>query len=206
MIREKITKAEADRLMKNKGKTRGLVLKTLGSYVASERGREAIELIEKRMKELGYPFKFENIFSFRWYPAPLIFLVILVVLEFFNWDKKRSFEIGYKALITSLFARLMLRSFTSLDAAFKVTPRFWRSYSTLGDMEWVKHDIKKRYAVLRLSNYQRFQDKIYPILYDYMRGYLTRIMEIITKSKKVEVELTKCISNGDPYDEFTFRW
>lgn len=197
-----ITKKEADRIMKIKGKIRGLVLTTLKNYIIAKKGDNAIKKVEKKMKEIGYPFSFKGLSSVGWYPVSTVTLVILITLEALNWGEKENFKIGYEAPITSLLAKLMLRAFPSLEIAFKVTPKFWRSYTNLGEMNWVKRDIKNKYAVLRLTNYPKF----HPIIYEYFRGYLKRIMEIISKSRNVKVELTKSIYKENPFDEFTFTW
>ena len=198
----KITKEEAEKILKVKGRIRGLVLTTLKDYVVNQKGKEGIKKVEKRMEDLGHPFKFEELSSVKWYPAGLIQLAMLVILDTFGWDDKKNFEIGYQAPINSILAKLMLRTFTSLETAFKVTPKFWRNYTDLGEMNWVEHDMEKRKAVLRLTNYPKTNGASY----EYFRGYLKRIMEIMTKSKNVEVKITKSIYRGDPYDDFTFTW
>jgi hypothetical protein len=39
-----------------------------------------------------------------------------------------------------------------------------------------------------------------------MMGYLTKIFEIATRSKNVEVKQLKCLFWNDPYDEFKITW
>lgn len=202
MAKVHITKKEAEKILKIKGRIRGLVITTLKDYIISQKGQDGIKKVEKRMEKVGHPFEFKKLSSVKWYPAGFIQLVMLVILDTFGWDDKKNFEIGYQAPINSLLAKLMLRTFTSLEVAFKVTPKFWKNYTNLGEMNWVERDIKKRRAVLRLTNYP----KINEASYEYFRGYLKRIMEIMTKSKNVKVELTKSIYRGDSYDDFTFTW
>jgi hypothetical protein len=197
-----LTKEYVEELIKMQGKIRGLVLTTLRDYIANKKGGGSIIKIEKRMKELGYPLDFSQISSVKWYPASLITIAMLAVLDTFHWGGKENFQLGYEAPITSILAKLMLRTFTSLNAAFAVTPKFWKNYTDLGEMKWIKTNMEKKEAVLRLSNYP----KVHPVFYEYFRGYLKRIMEIMVKTKNVEVKITKSIFKDDPYDEFTFTW
>lgn len=200
---QKITKKDVEEFEKAGGQTRGMMLKSLEPYLVKKKGAKYLEAIEKRVTELGYPFEFKNVSAFKWYPAPFVFTALMVVFESFNWDKKEVFNIGYEAPINSLFSKLILRAFTSLETAYTATPKFWKSYTTSGDMEWTERNMEKKHAVLKLSNHEDFK---YPIIYDYMMGYLKRLMEITAKSKNVTIELTKSMQNGDPYDEFTFNW
>jgi hypothetical protein len=206
MAQYQLTKEYIEKLAKTKGKTRGLLLKPVVPYLIEEKGKEAVDIINKRLKKFGYDLKLENISAFKWYPAPFIYTILLSVFEFFDWNEEKATEIGYKTLINSLPAKVMLRSFTSIEVAFKITPKIWKQYTTEGEMKVVEYDMDKKYALLRLSGHKKSFSIICPIIYNYMRGYLTRIVEIITKSKNVKVELTKCISNDDPYDEFKITW
>ncbi len=202
MSTTKLTDDDIKQIVKINGRIRGLILTTLKDYIISKKGIEGLKKVEEKMKEIGYPFSFDGLSSVKWYPAPTVHLVMMVMLEVFNWGEEDNFKMGYEAPINSLLAKLMLRTFTSLEVAFRVTPKFWKNYTNLGEMNWVERDIKNKRAVLRLTNYP----KVKRGSYEYFRGYLKKIMEIMTKSKNVKVELTKTIYNGDPYDEFTFTW
>ncbi len=204
MPKIELTKEEAKKVLQTKGRIRGLILTTLKDYILKEKGEIGIEKLELRLKELNADIDLKKLSSFKWYPAGIVILVMTATLEVFNWDEKKNFEIGYNAPINSILAKLMLRTFTSLETAFKVTPKFWKNYTDLGEMNWVNYDLKKRYAVLRLTNYPKIT--VANASYEYFRGYLKKIMEIMTKSKKVKVEITKSIYKGDPYDDFTFTW
>jgi hypothetical protein len=207
MAKVKVTKKEADRLMKLSGTTRGIVLKTLGKYILNKKGKSGLEMVEERLKELGYSLKFEEVFSFGWYLAGLATLAFLVTFEIFNWDEKKALEIGYNNLINSRIAKLMLGHFVSAKEITQITSKVWHTYSNIGEVKWIKYDIKEKnsslhHSVLRLSGFE----KLHPIVYLYVNGFLKRLAEIVTQSKNLKVELTKCILNGDPYDEFKFTW
>lgn len=198
----KLSKEDIAQIMKVKGRIRGLVLTTLKDYIIEKKGEKGIKKVEEKMEETGHPFSFEGLSSIKWYPAGIIHLVMMITLDVFNWSEEDNFKIGHDVPINSVLAKLMLRTFTSLEIAFKVTPKFWKNYTDLGEMNWIKRDIKNRRAVLRLTNYP----KVHRGSYEYFRGYLKKIMEIMTSSKNVKVELTKTIYRGDPYDDFTFTW
>jgi len=202
MAEIKLTKEDIEQISKVKGRIRGLILTTLKDYIIAKEGHIGIKKVEEKMEEIGHPFSFDSVSSVKWYPANMIHLVMMIVLEVFGWTEEENFKIGYNVPINSLLAKLMLRNFTSLKVAFKVTPRFWKNYTDMGDMHWVLQDLKNKKAVLRLENYP----KVHRGSYEYFRGYLKRIMETVTSSKNVKVELTKTIYKGDPYDDFTFTW
>ena len=202
MPKIKLTKEEADKLMKTEGETRGVVLKTLEDYILSKKGLGGIKKVEEKLKELGYPFEFKKVFSFSWQSAAFSNLVVLSMLEVFDWDDSRAFDIGYNALINSRIAKLMLEKIDTMEDSNNRTPKIWKTYSTVGEMKFVEYNEKKRHSTLRLKGYKKY----HPVSYEYFRGFLTRVAEIITKSKKVKVDQTKSLFNGDSYDDFEFTW
>ncbi len=203
MAKVKVTKAEADRIMKIEDQTKGVVVKTLADYIIEKKGEKGIKMVEKRLKELGYPIKFKECSTYSWYSGSFDALITLVILEVFGWDEKKAYDIGYDSLVIhSLGARLLLTRFVSLELAFKNAQKFWHFFSYLGEVKFTKYNINKGWAILRLDGYK----KIHPAEYTYMRGSLAKILEIMTDSKKMKIEQTKCLYNDDSYDEFKLTW
>jgi len=203
MAKVKVTKKEADRLMKIEDQTKGVIVKTLADYIIEKKGEKGIKMVEKRLKELGYPMKFKECSTYTWYPGSFDALITLVILEVFSWDEKKAYDIGYDSLVVhSLGAKLLLTRFVSLELAMKNAQKFWHFFSYLGEVKFTKYDIDKSWAILRLDNYT----KIHPLEYDYVRGSLAKILEIMTNSKKVNIEQTKSLYHNDTYDEFKITW
>jgi len=204
MAKVKLTKKEADRIMNIEDTTRGTVLITLRDYILNKKGKKGVEMVENRLKELGYSFRFKDFTaSFKWYQGSFGDLIIPVILEVFHWDESKAFEIGYDSLIiNSLITKLLMSRLISLETAFKNTPKFWHYFTEVGDMKFTEYDLDKRHAILRLDNYKKF----HPTEYDYIRGNLAKILEMVTNSKNVQVEQTKSLFNNDSYDEFKITW
>ena len=118
MAREKITKEEAERIMKEGGKVRGLTLKTDADYIIEKEGKEGLKRVEERLKELGYPIKFKNFSSFGWYSLPLSAIIITVMVEVFDWDDSAIFDLAYTAPLNTTVSKMMLERLLNLERLF----------------------------------------------------------------------------------------
>lgn len=81
-------------------------------------------------------------------------------------------------------------------------PKHWHRHFDFGKMECTEKDAKRGYAILRLNGFKKFHETVYI----YTRGYLTKLIEMATNSKKVKVKQIKSLYNNDPYDEFKITW
>jgi len=204
MAKVKLTKKEADRLMKIKGNSSGSLLSSYYSYVLKKSGESGIRLVEERMKELGYPANLKNLSeasSFRWYPTSLSIFIILIILEILDWDESKAFDLGYDAPLHSIIPKLLIK-FISLERGIKEVPNYWQKLFDFGNLQCTKINIKDKYLILRLFGFKKFHLTSYFL----MMGYLTKIFEIATRSKNVEVKQLKCLFWNDPYDEFKITW
>jgi len=197
----KLTKEEADKIMRVKGNVSGTIFRADQQFVLEERGKEAVAKVERRLEELGYPIKFEEISSFKWYPEAHACLVYLLILEVFNWDKSRAFNIGYAVPSYSTLTKLLMK-YISIEKLLKEASRYWRKHFDFGEMRCVKFDGKRKSAVLRLNDFKKFHQT----LSDYIRGYITRLVEMVVKSKNVKVEQIKSLYHNNSYDEFKIAW
>jgi len=201
MVKVRVTKEEADKLMNIKGNVTSSILKAGYQFILHEKGEKGIKTVEQRLKELGYPLGFKEISSFRWYPISQACLFYLAALDVFDWDESKAFDIGYNTPLYSILTKLLYRYF-SLERMLREVPRYWLEHFDIGEVECVESNKNKRCAILRIKNFKKF----HPILYIYMKGYITRVHEMAIKKKAVKVEQTKCIYNNDPYDEFKITW
>ena len=195
---EKELKKEADELMKIKGETKGSEILTLAKYIESRYGKEGVKKLEETMAKLGYPLEFSKIKPFHWYPEALNILALLVAQRIFGW--KDLFEVGYNALAFSFAFRVLVK-FLPLSLFWKEAPKIWRKMVTIGELEIAQLNEKEKYIILRVKNY-----KFHPQICRYYQGILLRLGEILTKSKKITIEETKCMHRNDPYHEFFFKW
>jgi hypothetical protein len=197
----KVTKEEADRIMKIGGNVSGAIFKGYYQYLLDKKKEGALGRIEKRLKELGYSLKLKEFSSFKWYPEAQACLICLVILEVFGWEESKAFDIGYDAPLYSIVTKLLMK-YVSVEKILKDGPKYWRKHFDFGDMKCIDYDAERSYATMRLSGFKKYHQ----IVYTYIRGYLVKLIEMATKSKNVEVKQTKSLYNNDPYDEFKIDW
>jgi hypothetical protein len=202
MAKVKVTKKEADRMMKVNGKVNGSLLNANFQFVLNKKGEKGIKTVEERLKELGYPLKFKEVSDFKWYPCGFSALITLAILEYFGWDESKAFEIARYGPVYSVVSKLFIKYMVSLDKILKEVPNYWQKHFDFGEMKCPKYDEKKKYAILRIYGYK----KCHPLDYILIKGYLSRIFELGTGSKNVKVEQTKSLYHNDPYDEFKITW
>ena len=202
MAKVRLTKKEVNRLKKIKGNIKGDILKAFHEYILREKGEKGVKAVEKRLKELGWPFQFKEVSAFKWYPEALICLTHLVYLEVFNLDESKGFDLGYNSPLYSIVIKLLMQYFISVDRVAKEAPKFWQRYFDFGEMKCTKIDLRKQYTILCLYGFKKF----HPLVYDYLRGYLAKAAEMTARGKNVKVEQTKSLYNNDPYDEFKITW
>ena len=113
MEEEKITRETVKKLMAIPGEARGVTLKVDWEFILRKEGKEGLEKLERKMAELGYPLKFEEIKTMDFYPIGLDALSMTVIGEVFNYDKQKFIEIGETALKFSIFLKVFLKYFVS---------------------------------------------------------------------------------------------
>ncbi len=188
--------------MKIPGNIRGVVFQTHANFIRYKEGEKGIKIIEKRMAELGYPLKFNEIRPYsKWYPDALNVLVLLVAKELFNWTKADIFKIGNNAPKYSFIVRLLVRHFLSKERSFGESPNYWKKHYDFGILEAYELNEKEKYVVIRLKEY-----KLHPLLCVYFSGYFQRIATYVIKSQNVTIKETKCMFKGDPFHEFVIKW
>jgi len=201
MAKVKLTKKEADRIMKIKGNTRGITFKTGTEYMLKRKGKKGLTMVEKRLTELGYPVKLKKISPFKWYSLALDCLVLLVVLEVFGWGEKEAFNMGYESPLSSIFTKILMQ-FLVPNKFKKLASNYWRKYFDFGKLEIVNYSEKEKYGIIRLNGWRKY----HPLICLYNQGYFLRIIEMGLIKGKVKVEHTKCLFRNDPYEEFRAIW
>lgn len=201
-MKNKLTKEKADKIMKVKGNIRGSVLKGYYQFILDKEGKNGVKKVEEKLKAVGYPLKLKEIDSFKWYPHSLSILLHLAILDVFEWDESKSFEMGYYGPVYSTITKFLMKYFNSLEASLKQSPKYWRKHFDFAQMSCSQHKKNKKYVIFELKGFKKF----HPVAYTYTRGFLTKIMQLATKSKNVKVEQTKSLYNGDSYDEFKVTW
>ena len=86
---EKLSEEKVKEWLAIEGEVRGMAIKSHAEFILKEKGKEGLKRLEKRINELGYPFKSKQIGSMGFYPIGLEVLVLLVVKELFGFKSER---------------------------------------------------------------------------------------------------------------------
>lgn len=191
----------AKELSKVKGNVRGEGILTDVEYLRYKKGEKGIQMLEKKLEELGQPIKFKDVQPMKWYPVGLDALKILVMKEIFNWSDKEVFEMANFAAKVSLLIKIMVKYFLSAEKSFKQSPKYWRQNYDFGELEAREFNKEKKYMVFQVRDY-----KIHPILCIVLAGYFLKVAQFVLKSNIVTVKETKCAFKEADFHEFVINW
>lgn len=201
MAKVKLTKKEADRIMKVKGNVSGAIFGTYYQYIFDQKGYEGVKIVERRLAELNCPIELKKFSSFGFYPESQACLTCLVILEVFNWDEGKAYNIGYAAPMYSIITKLLMK-YISIEKMFNEGTKYWGKHFDFGEMKCTEYDQNKGCGVLRLNGFKKF----HPIVYTYIEGYLAKIFEMTTASQSIKISQSKSLYKGDFYDEYKISW
>jgi hypothetical protein len=191
----------AKELSKVKGNVRGEGILTDIEYLRYKKGDEGVQILEEKLKELGYPIKFKDVRPMKWYPVGLDALKILTMKEIFNWSDKEIFEMANFAAKVSLLIKIMVKYFLSAEKSFKQSPKYWRQNYDFGELEAYKFNKKEKYMIFRIRGF-----KIHSILCIVCAGYFLKVAQFVLKSNVVTVKETKCAFKNADFHEFVINW
>lgn len=195
-----ISKNEFEELMSLKGEVKGTGIKTHGDFILKKEGEEGSKRLEDALAEVGYPIKFKDVKSTIFYPFGVEAIVLLAIKRLFNYDDEKFNEMGRFHAKSSLLIRLFMKYFVSMERIAKEGPNLWRKYFSVGDLEIIEINKKKKCAILRVKNF-----KFHPLHCQILKGSIPIIIQMIV-GQKVEGKETKCIYRGDEYHEFLLQW
>ena len=195
-----LTKKEADKLMKIEGEVRGMAPKVDLEFIIEKKGEQGLKKVETKMAELGFPLKYKEIRVMDFYPLGMDVILMLVIKEVFNFDEKDFEQWGRSVVKFSLFLKIFMKYFSSLKLTAKQIPKIWRKYYTVGNLEIPEFSEERRYAILRMRNFQ-----IHPIYCNILGGYYSKVTEMVVKAP-VTCKETKCMFRGDKYHEYLLTW
>jgi hypothetical protein len=196
-----ISKEELETLLKIKGETRGLGMRDEIDFIRGREGEEAVKKLEEVMKNLGYPIRYKEIKPMDFFPLNKYAIVQLAMKRLFNF-KDRDFEImGRYESKVSLVMRLFMKYFFSAEQVIKQAPNIWRRYYTVGELKIIEFNKEKKYVIMRLENFHLHKLNCYVL-----KGYFVGILQMVIGGKDITCEETKCLCEGDEYDEFLLKW
>ena len=200
--KDNVLHSEAIRLSSISGNVRGEILRSNIDYIQNQEGKKAIPLIEEKLKELGYPLRLKNFNSLRWYPEFISVLIILILKEVFSWSEQDIFNMGNSVPKSSFIVKFLMKYFTSLKKCFKEASNYWRIHFDFGELEPFNFSEKEKYLIIRVKDYN-----FHPLVCFYHAGYFLKIAQFNIKSKKIDIQETKCLHKDDVlFHEYKISW
>jgi len=198
---EKITEKDLEKLKIVKGQVRGIALKDDFEFIRKKRGEEGVQIIEQEMERLGYPLKYKEIKSFKWYPEKMN-LLLFVAQKIFEWDNETMREMGRFGAKVSIMSRIMMRYFISIQGLIKVATDYWGRYHSTGNLVPIEVNKKQRYGILEIRNFTA----CYPSHCRYLEGYFWQIVSYVLPKQNLKVEEIACEFKGDKVHRFKITW
>ncbi len=195
-----ISQEELQELKKIPGEIRGVSMKNHSRFILKEQGEGSLERIEEEMEKLGYPFKYKGVKVMGFYPLNFYCILLLAIKRIFNYQDDKFCEIGDFNSRMSLIIKLFMKNFVSIKRMAEVTPKVWRKYFTVGEIELTDYDEEKKYISLRLTEFHTT-----PLLCQVVRGFFRGVAKMVVGARGKCREV-KCSLKGEPYDEFLFEW
>jgi len=195
-----VSKEELNKIYTLGGEVRGVTLQTDAKYILEKRGQEGLNEVEKRLKTLGFSIPYRTAKTLEWYPLGLRVISLLVIKDSFNFTDREIREMGKVAPKFSFVVKFLFKLFGTLKKLSKEVPKYWKEHYSIGSLETVKLDEKKKIIVIHLKEF-----KVHPILCIYLEGYFEGTFRF-AKPGGVCQE-TKCAFKDNlPYHQYTFTW
>jgi hypothetical protein len=201
-MEEETLQQAKERLLIMPEKVRGEILLNHASFVKEKEGKGGLKKLEEKLKDLGAPVNFKKIKSLEWVKEGLSVLVILTAKEIFYWEERHIFEMGMSAPRFSLGLKMFVQNVVLPERLFEESPVYWNNLFNFGHVDPVEYNEKAQQAVLQIHDYK----KTHPLICKYHAGYIHGLSQFALKTKKIEIEETKCIYRGDEYSEYVISW
>jgi hypothetical protein len=194
-------KKEVDHLMSLSGNVKGEVLKTTFAYIEMREGPEGVKKIEDVLSEIGYPFSYKAISSYKWYKESYSISIYLSAIVVLGWKQEDIYNLASSALGLSFLLRLIVKQFISLRQIFEESPKYWDRHLDFGSFVPLELDEDKKYITFFIEGY-----KFHPISNVYHSGYVDAVMKLSVKSEEIIIKVVKSVYDGEPHTEFLGQW
>jgi len=199
-MEEKNIKEEVEKLMQIKGECRGTALKSDAAFILKEEGVEGLKKLEQKMAELGYPIKYNNINATNFFPIGLRGVQLLVLQQFFGFNREKFRQLGRFQTKVSLIVKLFMRFFVSLEIVSNQAPKMWGKHYTVGSLEIPKIDKEKKEGLIILRDFS-----LHPLHCQFLEGFFASIISMVV-GVPVVCEERKCTFKGGDCHEFIGKW
>jgi hypothetical protein len=189
-------------LLKVDGHTVGVAMQTDADFILREKGEVGLGVVEKKIGDAGFPMKYDEIETMKHYPIGLRAISLLAVKNAFGFNAEDIKKMGMAAPKISLIIKFFMQYFLSAEKTFLEIPKMWRRHHSVGEIEPIEFDAKKRQAIVRIKKLD-----LHPIFCCFLTGYFSTVTKMIEKLAVFPVcKETKCTFSGDEYHEFVINW
>jgi len=198
-MKQIISKEEINRLLKIKGKVRGIVIKNLQGFLIKEEGQGGLKKLEDTMEKLGHPME-SNIKSMGFYSLGQEALLLVIIKKLFGYNDKKFQELGAFESKRATIIETLIKYFISPRKVVKEASRFWRKYYTVGDLEVTDFNKKEKSLIVRIKNFNYIKEGCQIFV-----GFFPNVVRLVFGSK-ASCEEIKCTYKGDEAHEFLLKW
>ena len=202
-MEEILTKEIANKLMEIKGECRGFAIKQDGEYILEVKGKEGLDRVEEELERVGFPLKYSEIKSMKFYPAGLRALSLLAIKKTFNYNDEEIRKVCAFQPKTPLIIRLFAKYLYSIPRIMKKAQNMWKTYWSIGKLTFVEYNEKEKYAIIRVEDID-----LHPVWCRCNEGYIASLAELVIGNggKKIKCIETKCLSKGDKFHEYLITY
>jgi len=200
-----ISKEELEKIMKIKGKVRGLSLKNYGRYILREHKEEGLKKVEEVTLNLGCPIKYEKLKAMSFYPLWWSVVTLVILEKIFHYDEQKFQEMGRFCFKFPNLLRIWAKYLVSLEKGAKSGPEMYKMMVTVGELTAPEYSKEKRYMVIRMKDFPIYPIDSPRIYCHFLTGYFCSALQMVT-GKHVTGEEVKCVYKGNKYHEFLVKW
>ncbi len=153
------------------------------------------------MEDFGVFVDPENVDPGSWIKIGLPALFTLAAKDVFDWTEEDIYELGRFEAKISFIIKVFLRHFVSKQKILSEAPKYWNRHFDFGELEIVELNEEKGYVIARTKGFA-----VSPLSCIIHKGYFHGISEYMVRGDMVKVEETKCVHEGDEYNEFIIKW
>lgn len=183
------------------GEVHGLALLSDKEFILKERGRKKLEEAQEEIRDMGEELSYGKIEEKKFYPWGKRVLSLLAASRVLRMDNEKVKKMGQASLKRSFWSKFLTRYLSTTKDVFEREVRSWRKKSTVGRLELISVDEKKKEVTLRLYNLN-----FHPIFCDYFEGYLQAVGELNKGVPATCMEKSCYFRAEGPFHEFLLKW
>lgn len=195
-------KKEVEWLKKLPGRQRGEHIKYYVNYVKKNHGEKGLKKVKDTLKEMDFDIgDVERLTDTKWISEAIPHTFFVASARIFGWSEEEIFNMGKAVVLESTITKIFVKYFSSIRKTMERGVKQWNKNFTRGKLELKNLNENKKEGSFILKDFQT-----HPLACVHFEGFFTRILKIATGSDKAKVEEVKCMSQGDEYHEFYFKW